>query len=198
VTEPEGSETAARCAVHPERPAEGGTCDRCGSFMCAECRLSGRDRPLCEACQRRLESGRFVGQVPLFGIALMVHGGLVLGLGLLVTAYGGFLLEAFASMDAPQPTPDDPGAAMLPDFLVGSMAAVGLANTLVGALQLWAGWRIRVYRSRGLGLAALCSGLITVVGCYCAPTSLGMLVWGLVILLSGDVADRFATEREVA
>ena len=72
---------------------------------------------------------------------------------------------------------------------------MAVPHLIVGALQLWAGWRMRTYRSRGLVIAALIAGLLTLVGCYCLPTSLVLLVWGLVILLDAAVAERFARER---
>ncbi|HJL15673.1 MAG TPA: B-box zinc finger protein [Sandaracinaceae bacterium LLY-WYZ-13_1] len=190
----ERDEAEARCAQHPDRPAFGGTCERCGSFLCQECRVPGREPPICEPCLDRLQGGRFVSQVPLFGIALMVHGALVLGLGLFAVVYSLFLVDAFAGLD-PAATSGDPGMRLLPDLLVGSMLGIGSLNTFAGALQLWAGFGLRKYRGRWLGILSLAFGLVTVLSCYCAPTALGMLVWGLVILLGGDVAERFEAER---
>ncbi|NOK34287.1 hypothetical protein HMI49_13880 [Corallococcus exercitus] len=47
----------SRCAVHPEQPA-GGTCTRCGSFICADCATSVPGlgvRLYCAACAARPE-----------------------------------------------------------------------------------------------------------------------------------------------
>ncbi|RKG66712.1 hypothetical protein D7V80_18800 [Corallococcus sp. CA054B] len=47
-----------RCAVHPDLPAAGGTCFRCGSFICADCATSVPGlgvRLYCQACSVRPE-----------------------------------------------------------------------------------------------------------------------------------------------
>jgi hypothetical protein len=61
-----------------------------------------------------------------------------------------------------------------------------------GLLQLRAGYRLRSFRSRTLGLVALSAGVATVFGCYCAPTSIALLIWGVVVLANRDVIARFA------
>lgn len=44
-------EPAARCPLHPDRPASG-TCERCGRFVCDECG-GGRFDLVCDACLSR-------------------------------------------------------------------------------------------------------------------------------------------------
>jgi hypothetical protein len=43
---------AGQCATHPRNPAVG-TCQRCGTFMCAVCRTRWQERSLCPACALR-------------------------------------------------------------------------------------------------------------------------------------------------
>lgn len=178
---------AALCAAHPEQPALA-TCARCGSFMCGECRSEALPE-LCAPCASRLEEGRFVSQVPMLGIVMIVHGILVGGLGLYLLVFGGFFAQSVAT--APTSSGEDP----LAGFMVGVIGVIGGLHMIPGVLQVWAGVRIRAYRSRGLALAGLGLGLVTVLGCYCSPTSIALLVWGAIVLLHGDVRGRFAATR---
>lgn len=188
--QPAGVAPAASCAAHEDRAADAGTCSRCGSFMCAECRQD-LEPPLCRSCLDRIDESRAVAHVPVFAIVLMVHGALVLAMGLMLVVYGASLLWSFGTMPEAEQMPPGP-LSMMPGMLIGTMIAEAALHLLVGGLQFWAGWRVRTYRSRGFGIAAGVLGLLTVLGCYCLPTSLAMLVWSLVVLLRDDVAQRFA------
>ena len=152
--------------------------------MCEDCRAEG-SRSICAACAARV-GGRWVEQIPFLGVAMMVHGGLITGLALTLIIYGGFLAGAFADL----PERDSP-VTLISSFLVGGMLGVGLLQLVPGLLQLYAGWQIRRERSRVLGIVALGAGLLTVAGCYCAPTSAAMLVWGAIVLFSDNVKERF-------
>jgi hypothetical protein len=196
VTIVEGGATPSepRCALHPDAIAAAGTCGRCGSYMCAACAADGFGQPMCRACARRLLGGRFVSQVPALGIVMMIHGAMILSLGILLVVYG--LFFAAATYD----TPNELAAPteLIAQLVVSSMVGIGLLHFLPGVLQIVAGWRTRTYRSRGFAIAALGAGLLAMVGCYCAPTSIAMLIWGLVVLLGKDVVARFASEEASA
>ncbi|HEY8432839.1 MAG TPA: B-box zinc finger protein [Sandaracinaceae bacterium] len=187
--EEEATGAGERCAVHADRPAAA-TCARCGSFMCDECRAPDLPR-CCTACGTRLATGRFVAQIPAFGIALMVHGGITAATGLYYAVFGGFLALEWARVPS-EPSDALPIDALFESLFFGVAALMGLVHFVPGALQMWAGWRVRTYRSRRLAILALVAGLVAGIGCYCAPTSIGMLVWGLVILMERDVRERFA------
>ena len=183
-----------RCALHPDAIAEAGTCSRCGSFMCSACAASAFAQPMCHACALRLRGGRYVSQVPALAIAMMIHGAMVLSLGIFLLVYG--LFFAAATYDAPRELTGP--AELIAQLMVSGMVGIGLLHFLPGVLQIVAGWRARTYRSRGFTIAALGAGLIAMLGCYCAPTSIAILIWGLVVLLGKDVAARFASEETSA
>ncbi len=185
---PEASVASDRCALHPERAAAG-TCARCGSFMCGEC--SSPEVALhCASCAERLSRGRFVAQVPILAVAMMVHGALTAGMGLYYLVFGGFFA---ANLGTSTPRPEEgPGAELFAGLMFGALGVIAVAHLVPGVLQLWAGWRARTYRSRVLAFLALGSGLLTLIGCYCAPTSLGLAVWGVIVLAGEAVRDRFA------
>lgn len=176
----------ALCAAHTDRAAVA-TCARCGSFMCDACRSEAMPS-LCIPCVHRLEQGRFVSQVPIFAIVMMVHGALMVGVGLIMLISGVVLgVEFLRTSD--EALPGDP---VMSGFVFGMFGIIALTHVVPGLLQLRAGYRLRSFRSRTLGLVALSAGVATVFGCYCAPTSIALLIWGVVVLANRDVIARFA------
>ncbi len=180
----------ARCAVHPDRSA-GETCARCGNFMCVEC-SGGRTAGQCAACDALARTSRYVAHVATLGVVMMIHGGILTLVALYYLGLGGFLAYGFAT----EPMPATPGAEALPmaEIMLGAMGGVGVLHLAPGLLQLYAGYRVRVFRARGLGIGALLSGLLTTCGCYCMPTSAILAIWGLVVLVDDAVKRRFADE----
>ncbi len=185
------------CAVHAERGAGAGTCERCGNFMCEECRAPDAGRPMCVPCFERTTDSRMVAHVRVFAVVLVVHGVLVGLAGLFAAVYGTSLFASFWSMPAPDPAEAD-RVRGFENLVVALMLAEALLHLSVGVLQAVAGLRLRSYRSRGLGIGALLAGLATVLGCYCSPSATVLLVWGLVVLSNGAVAERFAAVRRSA
>lgn len=178
---------AAHCAVHPDQPADAGVCPRCGNFMCTGCVVQGSE--VCATCHARLYYDPITRHLKPLAIVLMVHGGLILLGGMFALAYGAAMAGALPSMS--QPISAHGPAALTGAVLVWALVGEGALHLMVGALQGWAGWRIRQYRSRWLGLTALLAGLLTMLGCYCLPTSVALLVWGLIVLLNPAVVERF-------
>lgn len=68
----------------------------------------------------------------------------------------------------------------------------GLAAGSVGLFRLLAGYFNLTYRKRGLGIASLAVGLITVFTGFCAPTSIALAVYGLVVYFNDSVIGAFA------
>ena len=67
-----------------------------------------------------------------------------------------------------------------------------LAVALIGgALKLGAGRRNRALKDRGLGIAALLSGLVSLGTCYCFPSALVLLIWGLRVYSDPEVRRAF-------
>lgn len=176
-----------RCAIHPERDAQI-TCSRCGSFACDECTSDGSS--ICKPCSERLGRHRLIAHVPVLGIVMIVHGVFLAGWGLFMAAYVVFYLFEMASLPAP---PGDPGTEdAISSLIVLVFLALAFLHLLPGALQIFAGWRIRSFQGRGLAIGALIASFFTVFGCYCGLTSVGIAIWGLVVLFHEEVARRFA------
>lgn len=124
-----------------------------------------------------------VKQVPIVAVLMIVQGALVGLLGLVFLIFGPLALLGALDQGGSQPPP----AAMGVLFIL--LALFLLAS---GGLLIFAGVRNRKYRSRSLGLVALGVGTLASITCYCAPTALGLLIYGLVVYLNSDV--RYAFE----
>jgi hypothetical protein len=135
-----------------------------------------------------------VQQVSIVSILMIVHGALVTVTGLLF-AFMGPAMFALIHLD---PNPDDPdekvGAAMM---LVVSLSCGGLW-VIVGALNVFAGIQCRNFRGHTLSLVALFSNLLAVFSLICSPTSLGLIIYGLMVLMSADVKRAFSMAAQGA
>lgn len=192
---PEGS-AAGGCATHPERAAEG-TCSRCGDNLCAEC-VAGAEGGLCARCQELLANRGKLAHVDWLAVTTMVHGSLFVGYAVVMIFMGGWLglSGTFLPADA-----DPEAAALTRGILVLIPALMMLAHLIPGVLQLVAGYFMLRFRMRWLALLSYLAGGLSVFGCYCVPTALGIGIWGLIVLFDRDVVARFeavAREREQA
>lgn len=179
----------AKCGHHPDRDAEGGTCSRCGTYLCADCPVPGSDPVLCEPCLARLDRGPDVRHLRILGVLLMVHGALLAATGAYYVLFGGFVLDELADIPA---DPSDPASEMLPELLVGTFALLGLVQIAPGILQAVAGWRLFRYRGWVLGWLAAVFGLTSLLGCYCAPTAVLLAGYAAWVLSRDDVRARLA------
>ena len=126
-----------------------------------------------------------VRQVPTLGILMMVHGGLVAALGLFLAVVGAISgTVGTASLQY--------GASSLDPAIAGVLYLVwGVVIALIGGLNIFAGMKIKNYRSKTLGMIALGAAVLTALTCWCAPTAIGLLIFGLIVLLNEDVKRAF-------
>lgn len=187
-----GAEPAARpsgaiCARHDTAASEF-ACARCGNFACNMCRAPGHDPPICVPCYERVGESGLAHHISALSIVTMIHGALLVlaGLFLVVAAFG----IGLAFVTAPT-LPQTGELAAIGGF--ATLIYLGLAIVLLvpGVLQLVAGWRIRTFHNRGLAIAAYLSALPAVLFCYCAPSIIGLAIWGLVVLLDEGTGARF-------
>jgi hypothetical protein len=125
-----------------------------------------------------------VGQVKIVGILMMVNGLTVALMGGLYIAVGSFMMAAM-------PGPPAGGGGPPPELFLIIYGVLGAVTALVGIFNVVAGYRVMTMRNRVLGLVALFSNLIAMMTCYCAPTAIGMMVYGLIVLFQPDVARAF-------
>lgn len=80
---------------------------------------------------------------------------------------------------------------------------VGIPAAICSVLRIVAGFYNMRFRKRKLGMIALIAGLATVFTGYCAPTSVALAVWGLIVYLNDsatvafELGDRGKTSAEV-
>ncbi len=120
-----------------------------------------------------------VGHVPIVA-------GLMIGLGVLEVCLALlFVLFGLVSLTLPRDTGANPEMLAA---LYGSMAVV-IASC--GVLRIAAGLYNRRFRRRQLGIVALGFGLIAVFTGFCAPTAIGLAVYGLIVYLNEPVVAAF-------
>jgi len=73
----------------------------------------------------------------------------------------------------------------------GIYFGVGVVLLLAGILRIYAGLQNFRYRGRVLGIISFVCGLVSMMGCYCAPTAIGMLIYGLIVYLNPAVQAAF-------
>ncbi len=136
-----------------------------------------------------------VRQVTLVAVFSIVQGSLECLAGLFYAAMGP-LMGGFMKMAADQEarhgaTPSGMPPALASGMFAGVYLLLGLATLAVGVLRIVAGIRGLKYQGRTLGIISFAAGVIPLVTCYCAPTSLAVGIYGLIVYLSSDVARAF-------
>lgn len=130
------------------------------------------------------------------GILMMVQGALNCLVGGLAVIYAVIVPSAIAQAQQanqpgqPQLTPD-----------MGLMFAVGggiVAFVMIGLGLLWiySGISVTRFKRRTLAIVSLASGMVTLVTCYCFPTSLIMAIYGLIFLINPSVTTAFQMRSE--
>lgn len=184
---PTAGPVRGQCARHPDRGASL-TCTRCGDNLCASCadeRIDG----VCKSCLELLSNRGKVWQVQWLAVVTIVHGSLLAfwGVGLLVTgAYMGFSIGQIEPTQADAPPPE-----FMAGFMTGITLFMMLGQIVPAILQIASGYYMLSFRYRWLAIAAFCSGLLSITGCYCLPTSIILAIWGLIVVFDKDVAARF-------
>lgn len=128
-----------------------------------------------------------VRQVRPIAICMIVHGLLISLLGLVFAGMGIFFMNI-----SPEMLGDD-AAAIEPmqGIMSWGYAIFGFVVLLIGMLTIFAGVRNLSFRSRTFGIVMLSVGVLTSLGCYCAPTAIGLAIWGLIAYLNPSVARAF-------
>ena len=140
------------------------------------------------------ENWTWISQVRIVAILNAVQGGLEIAMGLFYAAMG-FAIPAlmkFQQMNAPNVRRN---AEMPPEQMAWIMTAIyagiGAVIVVCGALRIFAGIQNFRFRGRTLGLVSLVVGLASSIGCYCLPTGVAILVYGLIVYLNPAVASAF-------
>jgi len=132
----------------------------------------------------------WVSQIRVVAVLNCVQGGLEVFLGLTLVAVGfgvPYLIEMEAASN-PNAQPPPPEMKWVLTIVYGGLGGLLL---IAGLLRFYAGIRNFFFRGRVLGIVSFSTGMISMFACYCAPTSIAMLVYGLVVYLNPAVKAAF-------
>jgi hypothetical protein len=129
-----------------------------------------------------------LGQVRTLGILMIVQGTLAAALGViyLIAAPGVWVIGPM--LRGSLPGSDDEGFLV---FATTVYLVLGIPVLIAGIMNVAAGVRILNTRGRIFAIVALFTNIIPLFTCYCTPTSLGLMIYGLIILFQADVAGAF-------
>ena len=139
----------------------------------------------------------WVSQVRLFAILNAVQGMLEIPMGCFTTGMGA-VLPAIIRIDKAKNPGGQMGANDETMLWVLSIVyvAIGLPVLTSGILRIIAGWKNYRYQGRTLGIVSIIVGLGSLFSCYCAPTAIGLLVYGLIIYVNPAVKAAFEMARQ--
>lgn len=135
----------------------------------------------------------WVSQVRIVAILNIVQGALELPMGLIMVGAAIFMPYFFASEKAA-------GRGGMPagmEWVIPVVySTIGIPILLSGGLRIYAGVQNFRFRSRILGIVSFALGLVSMMGCYCAPTSIAVLVYGLIVYLNPAVVAAFEMGKQ--
>ncbi|MEX2174061.1 MAG: hypothetical protein WD872_06845 [Pirellulaceae bacterium] len=133
-----------------------------------------------------------VSQVRIVSVLNGVQGALEIPMGLLLCGMA-TLFPIMMRMEANNP--DRQGGNPPPDemlwVMTGVYLALGVPTLLAGILRIVAAVSNFRYRRRTLGVLSISLGMVSLLSCYCAPTSIGVLIYGLIVYLNPAVKAAF-------
>lgn len=132
-----------------------------------------------------------VRQVRPVAICLIIHGVLIAIVGSGLTFAAVFLASSGAEFFS-----DDAGLSAMQGPMIWGYGIIGSGVLLLGLVSIYAGIRNWSFRDRTLGIIALSTGVITAMGVWCAPTAIGLAIWGLIVFLDPSVKRAFELARE--
>jgi hypothetical protein len=133
-----------------------------------------------------------VSQVRIMAVLNMVQGGLEFLMSVMYLVMGGFFAFVMREEMARQAERrGDPGGEAAANFVTILMFALGGIMLVVAVVRILASLRNYFFQSRVLGIVSLCLGLATVFTGYCALTSIGIAIYGLIVLFNKEVAEGF-------
>lgn len=124
-----------------------------------------------------------VRQVTVIGILMIVQSSLLILFALMLVAMAVFVPLALQNAGGPGGG-GAPGIGQAEIwFVVALYGGMGLAILLVGSVQLFSAISLLKMKGYKFGIVALSVGLLAALTCYCAPTAIGLTVYGLIVLL---------------
>ena len=128
---------------------------------------------------------------------MIVHGALCVSLGIGLAILSVFLPSVLvAQQQKMPPQANGPSLQQMQYLLVAVYGGMAAAGIIPGLLQIAAGIANLRLKGRTFGIVALVAGMLSVGTCYCTPTAVGLLVYGLIIYLNDTTKQVFALGNE--
>ena len=141
-----------------------------------------------------------VNQVTVLGVLMVIQGVIDLLAGAVVAVYAWLMPTIFDELQKQQAAQGGgPGPPMPPDMSMymaigGSILAAAIV--LAGILLIYSGIGVTRFERRTTAFVALAGGMITLLTCYCFPTSLALAIYGMIVLLSQPVTLAFSIRQQ--
>lgn len=137
--------------------------------------------------------GTYVRQVKALCICMMAQGVLEVLVGIGYAAMG-FVMPAMmfnqvGQGGGPAIPPEQQQMMQLVFWLV--YGGGGLATLIAGVVRIVAGIRGLSMRGYALGVTSHFLGLLSLLSCYCLPTSMALCVWGSIVYFNAEVKQAF-------
>ena len=138
----------------------------------------------------------YINQIPILAAMTIVQGVLLTMMGMFCVGYG-LLFSLMPSM-----MPPDERARMKAEagqfFEIASWSLIGIGTLvfIIAIMHFVAGIRSLNYRGRAFTITTWALGLLASITVYCAPTSFGLAIWGLIVFLNPAVANAFKMAEE--
>jgi hypothetical protein len=128
-----------------------------------------------------------VPQIRIVAILNAIQGGLELVMSLVYLLMGGF----FGLFMRAEMARNDPNGEVFANIMAGIMLVFGGVLLISSVLRFYAALRNYTLQSRVTAIVSLCLGLLSVFTGYCAPTAIGIAVYGLIVLFNKEVIEAF-------
>lgn len=134
-------------------------------------------------------------QQRVVAILMIIHGSMAVLIGLFYVG-AAVMLPMMIAADMRRQNPNGPNFEQMQWIFLALYGSMGLCGIIPGALQIYAGIQNLWLRGHTLGVVAISSGALTLGTCYCIPTGLALLIYGLIIYLHITTKRAFAMAKE--
>jgi len=137
----------------------------------------------------------WITQIMVVSILMFVQAGFEILMGLLslfyVVMFAVMGTSIFNQGNRPAGRPGEPAPELFFGIFMAVFGVICVICIISGVLRIYAGVNNIKHRKRKLGILSLCFGAVTALTMYCLPTSIGLLIYGLIIYLNPEVKRAF-------
>jgi hypothetical protein len=138
----------------------------------------------------------WVSQIRIFAILNGVQGLLEIPMGLFLAGIGVAMPALQRLQKNNIPGPIGPAEESMITFISVLYVVIGIPLFISGILRVAAAWQNYHFKGRILSIVSIIVGMATLFSCYCAPTAVGLLVYGLILHLNPAVQAAFDMGRQ--